>query len=374
MNYPETTPEVPAQMVNTIDPSDPFSAHRRNYLLVKSSKIHLLNDYTDSQDFYQRIIDNQLKTDEEGGNLVNYLDQFEPRGYLSVFEEARSRPFIFCPFHLGSFHSWPTLFSRFGVDFSAAINMQAFTNLKARILRNLDELNAVHQTESSLTFIDAEDPKIAIQMIRELKANRSLFIYIDGNSGVGGNKRTDEKLDTIQFLHARYRTRTGIAAISHLTGTPIVPLVSYRENGKIVQEVLPPIIPDRHCSREAYAKLATQKIYDCLVPFLERYPDQWEPWLYINHHIEISKEQVARLSKEEPQQDHTGISFNKQRYGLLAEADKFYLFDTYSTRLFTISKGLFSILNAGDSTVFNQLSTELLNDLLANAVLYSPRS
>lgn len=371
MKYQETINGVREKVASmTIDPTNPFSDHRRNYLLVKANRTHLLNNDAEPVEFYRDLIYNQMLTEKENIILPDILDQVEVRGHIEVFKEARFKPMIFCPFHLGSFHSWTFLFAQHNLDFTAVINYQAYNDQRSKILDNMAKLNAKLGASSQLSFLNAEEPKIAINMIREIKNGKNLFIYIDGNSGVGGNQRTDGKLDKINFLGTPYNVRTGVAAISHLTETPIVPLVSYRENGRIILEVLQPILADIDMDRNQYAVEATQNLYDCLTPFLLAYPEQWEPWLYINHFIEPEKESIDRLKASFPKDDLTKIRFNRKRYGLLSENAKYCLFDTYESRLFTISESLFTILHDFGDNIGKRLGENLLNDLKINGVVY----
>lgn len=374
MDYLTKVAQLKSSLIESnlcLDQAD--SKHRRSYLLAKANKLHLLGDtLTNDNNFYQDILYHQSLTALESELLPFISNYIDISGDLQPLENIHNEACIFCSFHLGSFHAWPELLGKFGVDFTAIVNERSFIDLHEKLHQDMENLRKEQGYTFDFKLLNAESPSIGIQMIREIKNNRSIMIYIDGNTGVGGKSRQDDKLVSIKFQNKKILARKGIAAISHVTKAPIVPLISYREDGRIKLHVLPKIYPDKNSNRDEYCFDTTQNLYELFAPFLRANIAQWEGWLYINEFIDPESIELPKYLSSPLASNELAGRFNSKRYGLLAENDIYTLFDTYTYKAIKISKNLFNYLNQGSTINGNTsvtISANLFNDLVSNQVI-----
>lgn len=349
----------------------PESAERRNFLLTSANKSNLLPAVQEAEDFYREVIKHQHLAAKESEILPYIGHHIDLLGDSGILRNGNDRPFIFCSFHLGSFHSWPELLGRYGINFTVVISERSFHEQHEELHGKMEDLRREKGYRFNFNMINAEDPSCVVQMIRELKNKNSLLLFIDGNSGVGGNTRNDSKLIDISFMGKNIFARKGIASVAYVTGTPIVPLLSYRSAGRIKQIILPPVLPDKRLDRETSVKNTTQHLYDLFSVYLKQYPEQWEGWQYINNCLDLNSLKVnltPGILSVPPEE----ATFNNKRYGLLKENGACTLFDAYTYKVFKITEGLYLFLMGFDQQSVDhrtRISPELYNDLVVNQVI-----
>jgi len=117
-----------------------------------------------------------------------------------------------------------------------------------------------------------DDKNVLKKSLNILKANRLLAIV------------PDQDVDSIKgvfvdFLGRKAYTPVGPAAISLLSGAPIVPTVAVRENGKLRFIAGKPIYPDPGADRDKDILRCTQKWSDAIEAYIRQYPSQWA-WMH----------------------------------------------------------------------------------------------
>ena len=321
----------------------PHSLPTYNYLLCSANRCNYLPAHpTTDAEFYEQVMQHRdWAAMDEQEEVVYGMTQFT--GDTSFLADIKSRPRVFCTLHLGSYRQIHHFLLRHGVDFTLVVDQVTLEQQGDKFLALRDDNPVYHG--GSLRVLNAEAPSIGLQMIREIKSGRSLLFYIDGNTGVGGMDRQDEKLALISFLGRQIFARKGIAFLAHVTRSPIVPLVAFRHGpADFEMQFFSPIVPDAEQPREAFAVETTQRIFQLFEPALRRHPEQWEGWLYMNHFVDLPAlraEHAAPLVLAElPAQP----VFNQQRYGLFWQAERPQLFDRLTYQTFDVSTQLVALL------------------------------
>ncbi|OON68373.1 hypothetical protein [Hymenobacter sp. CRA2] len=345
-----------------------------NYLLCSANRRNYLPDYpsTDAA-FYEHVLRHRdWASLDEGEDLAYFLTRFT--GDTSFLADVHQRPRVFCTFHLGSYRVIHHFLLRHQVRFTLVVD-RATLEQQGEKFEQLRAQNPAFQG-GEFRLLDAESPSIGRQMMREVKAGRSLLFYLDGNTGVGGMHRQDDKLALIPFLHGRIYARKGIAFLAHLTGTPIVPLVSFRHSAdELETHFFPAIEPDQALPREQFAVDTTRHLFGLLEPTVRRYPEQWEGWLYMHHFADVHglREQHPPLPSPAPEELTGPLAFHTARYGLFAHAEGPQLFDRLTYQTFGISDKLATLLQQLDSLpleVHQRLAmAPLFRDLWSRQVL-----
>jgi len=305
------------------------------FLHCRASQRHFLPEHpADPADFFGEVLAyrNWASLDELEDEVYS-LTQFT--GDTSFLADIQERSRIFCTFHLGSYRMIHHYLLRNKVDFTLVIDHNTYVQQGEKFL-SLQASNPLYR-DADFRILDAEQRTGGVQMIRELKAGRSLLFYIDGNSGVVGLGRQDDKVALIDFLGQRLFARKGIAYIAHATATPIVPLVSFRHADDAFEtHFFPALLPDAAQPRDAYAQATTQQLFRLFEPVLRRYPAQWEGWLYMHHFADVRPPAEAPAPAfEASQAEH--LEFNEARYTLFWQQGQPHLFDDGSYQAFRIS-------------------------------------
>ncbi len=347
-----------------------------SFLLCSANRHHYLPTHsTTDAEFYEQVIQyRDWASMDEHEEEAYLLTRFT--GDTSFLADIQARPRVFCTLHLGSYRLINHFLCRHAVPFTLVID-------NATLQEQGDKFLAMKAADSasnggSFRILNAESASIGLQMIREVKAGRSLLFYIDGNTGVSGMDRRDEKLTVVPFLKRQVFARKGIAFLAHVTGSPIVPLVAYRHgDADFETRFFSPIIPDAGQPRDEFAVNTTRRIFELFEPALRRYPTQWEGWLYMNRFVDLS----ALREQHDPQPNLTLAPidlptqpvFNHARYSLFVQADQSQLFDRLTYQTFNVSGQLVKLLqnlpNLPSNLQQQFASMPIFKDLCARQVI-----
>ncbi len=367
-NYNDAVAELQKNIYNSVDNCKPGDFIYRSQLECEANLQKFLGISTkEASEFYKAILFNRdwAIMDED---YEEPLKETVIRGDQTYLRHENG-PVIFCTFHSGSYRLINFLLAKNGINFSLVIDDTAVNLQGEKFLRMYDKINRPDNPQKLFNIINAEKQNVGINMIRRIRSGQNLLLYLDGNSGVGGMDRTDDKLVDVQFFGQTIKARKGISYIAHRTSTPIVPVVSYRENGKNVIEILAAIYPDQQLSSAGFSKEATQQLYQALEQRISTRIEQWEGWLYINK-FTVVPEPISAVP--EGQIDPSNIQFNNQRYHLYKnEQAQAILFDRQSYDYFQISDSLFEVFETTRTSgrLKYKINDSLLKDLLQRNVL-----
>ena len=158
-------------------------------------------------------------------------------------------------------------------------------------------------------------------MTRELKAGRSILVYIDGDTGSGEEHKT-----TVDFLNQKVNVRKGVPYASYLSGVPILPIVQFRKkNLQNVLRVGRPIQCAKNEGRDDFSQRALGTIYRYFGQYVKKYPDQWEGWSYIHNSMVIRPEKTSDYSTYTINSKRTTYRFNQSRYRIFELESNFLL-------------------------------------------------
>ncbi|WP_080237189.1 lysophospholipid acyltransferase family protein [Spirosoma rigui] len=287
-------------------------------------------------------------------------------GAYDVFTKMEG-PKIYCTYHLGSYRQLTSVLFRNGVDcvllVGNTMNRQQGGDLQAHI----DGLREKHGLTNVFRIVETGSPSAGLTVLRELKAGRSLIVYVDGSPETAPEPGEENQFLSVKFGHRRVMTRKGVGYLSHAAGVPIVPVVSYRKASLTnVLHFLNPIRPIRESNRDMYCQEAMQQLYDAFWPYLSRYPGQWEGWNYIQSFLE----------PEAPQRGTNGRRsarpvFNQDRYSLCDLEQAPILFDRRLYQTYEITEDLRDLLlNLGSvDSVEGVVGEEMFGELVEMEVL-----
>ncbi|PXY00622.1 hypothetical protein DF185_11965 [Marinifilum breve] len=347
---------------NTKNLSQIDARGRLKFLNCISARRVFLKDNFDGLEFYRNIIQ------AREFSIIDEEDKLNSSSFKVIGAKAEylNQVNIYALFHLGSYRLPNHYFSSQGMNFSILLNDSAY-----QLRDKYKDLFQIHKTEENqkLNFINAEIPSSLLQIIRSLRSGYSLSVYIDGNEGVV-NSENQEKFAAVNFFGEKILTRKGIANVAYRTGTPIIPVITFKENDTNIIEFLEPIEADKSIKQAESTLKLIQTLWNVLEMYVKKYPNQWQGWIWI--HKFINRKGVSCIQKGKL---NGQFIFNAERYSFLKKNQTVFLFDHETFINFKINNSLFTIL---DYLRFNKLEYErlreiisenLLNDLYTNKII-----
>ncbi|GAB4000556.1 hypothetical protein GCM10028807_53900 [Spirosoma daeguense] len=287
---------------------------------------------------FQQLLLNQVFTtfDQKcltSGDLVKF------RGDESVFNKDKGNK-IYCTYHLGSYRLLTSVLFRRGVDCVLLVGNNMSRSQGKDLIEHAEGLRQKHGLTNLFRIVETGSPTAGLTVLRELKAGRSLIVYVDGSPETAPEEGEEEQFLPVRFGNRRILTRKGVGYLSHATGVPIVPVVSYRQPDLTnVLHTLKPSRPIAQSDREMYCREAMQQLFDAFWPFLNRYPDQWEGWNYIHMFLEPEAPKNKFFKPNLKQ-----LVFNENRYTLCDLEQAPILFDRRLYQTYEITEDLRDLL------------------------------
>ncbi|QHV95164.1 lysophospholipid acyltransferase family protein [Spirosoma endbachense] len=276
-------------------------------------------------------------------------------------------PRIYCTYHLGSYRLLTSVLFRRGVDCILLVGNNMNRTQGDDMTEHIEALREKHGLTNVFRVVEAGHPSAGLTVLRELKAGRSLIVFVDGSPETAPEPGEEDKFLSVPLGSRRVLTRKGVGYLSHATGAPIIPVVSYRQPDLTnVLHCLDPIRPIRNSDRDMYCREAMTQLYKAFWPYLKRYPAQWEGWTFIHLFLEPELAKNTRFSGWP-----TRPTFNQDRYSLCDLEQAPILFDRRLYQTYEITEDLRDLLlniNSVDS-VEGLVGKEMFGELMEMEVL-----
>jgi lauroyl/myristoyl acyltransferase len=187
-------------------------------------------------------------------------------------------PAIYCAFHLGGWAVQPVLLLHRNIPLSIVTGPNVSRAQGAQWAQMNRRCLAQRRWRAELETINTDGQSALIQMMRQVRQGRSLYICLDGHHGARGPSTplaADRHGLTVQMNGRALRVRQGAAFVAHQLGVPLVPMMSWREAEGSVNVVLgDPIQPAGE--REAFAEAALQALWSGFAALAQAHGGQWE--------------------------------------------------------------------------------------------------
>jgi len=274
----------------------------------------------------------------------------------SILLSASEKPVIFCTFHYGSYRLVNQVLASHGLNYILPVSSDIFAAHKQRYEDNFETIKAYFKSASQLLVVNAEEATAALTMARKTRAGWSLLAYIDGNTGVQGAARRDAKLLRISLLGKPIYARKGIAFLSHFLKLPIVPVICEitgpTGRSMTFHDKIEPSVNGE--DREAYCRMATEKLYSILGDYLKKTPVQWEGWMFLQKYLDMDGLEINEavdgqdVVTDTEADEITGnrLIFNHNRYGFIVQDDQRVLLDKATYKLLTLPDNISDLLES----------------------------
>jgi hypothetical protein len=173
--------------------------------------------------------------------------------------------------HLGPYLLLPEPFLAAGLKPAVLLNQAAYRRLQPQAELLLGRL----RLPVGLEWIPMDSPYFVRRMLKVLRQQRPLLVFLDGNAGVGGIEQTREKGMLFQLPGREIRVRTGLGRLIGKVGCPVHRvLVRWRNSGEINWSLgLQPAWPNTRDAAEW-----TRRFFDWGFSEILATPEQWNFW------------------------------------------------------------------------------------------------
>lgn len=326
------------------------------------------------------VIENQVGTEFDISHLFEYQHR-SVRDELLLVDRFWDQQItaqqnrIYCSYHLGSYRLIVGYLLSKGIDVALLVTddvIQKQMQLMTDVYRDMN----CKDDFGKLIFLNAESFDGINEAINFYEQGGSLLIYIDGNSGIGGMNRNDDRLLTIPFLGRRVKARKGVAFLSWVLKATIYPFyVRNNQDGTRSLIFETNIVLDRQLNKVEYIKQTTHKLFQILEREVRREPAAWEGWLYIQKVTCVPQEPVVKTSANQPEllaeAEPDELVFNHHKFAILKYPA--------ATVLMNIERFKFQILSAAATrairfvrerqNVFHVVRKELVAELIKNEII-----
>jgi KDO2-lipid IV(A) lauroyltransferase len=282
------------------------------------------------------------------GNLLNYTS---------------TKGCIFVTYHTGSYRLFIQHLMCQNVPFSL-VTEKKFIVEQNQIVQSIYR-NIRKDEKAKLDILEAENPKLLLELRRRLLDGISIVFYIDGNTGTKTSKNEiNHNLIKIKFLQSYLWARKGISYLAYITDAPLITALS-RKNKKLKNEIYLNEIEYRHLKKEKkrdeFNLLMTRRIYKKLNDFLYKNPEQWEGWFYVDKFFLKEKNFSKNKIKIKAGESYK-ILLNDYVFLLKYNNEKYFTINRKKFEVNYISKELFEVLNFFKNKKIIVFSTKTLSN------------
>lgn len=238
---------------------------------------------------------------------LSFIDQFNPHVHeelmvidkQSVIANSKEKGHIYVTYHTGSYRL--IMFHLISKKIPLSIVAQReFIESNGKELQEI--VNKTNSNPVTLDFIPAEDARLLFKLKSKMSEGNSVLFYIDGNTGVSEKDMSEnDNMSKIDFLGHQIYARQGIAFLAYLTKAPVVTAICKRDeelNNKLVFSYLDSDQTDESQSRQDYINDLTKRMYHELSEFVEKYPEQWEGWFYMNKFYDSQPRETISVNQQ----------------------------------------------------------------------------
>ncbi|MEO6175328.1 MAG: hypothetical protein ABIP27_09275 [Flavobacterium circumlabens] len=339
------------QKVNSLKWEDESSEHRVEFLKVSANGKKIKNIEEDLF-FKNYSIQKRLTINE-----INNFSILYNAGKIKIYGEENlilNGPAFYSSFHIGAYMTIPILLALKKITFSVVMDDYSFKRKLRYENPNINpETSGIDlNLKVNPDFLNAEDARSIFKMIRNIKENKSLFSYLDGNTTTINDQKHSLK---VRFMNNEISTQKGIPYLCHLLKIPLIPIFAYREDDLIKVVIEKPIYPLK--DKDVFCEQSLNQCWSMFENVLTKFTEQYE---FLNKNIFISNERSAQSNKLEFRKDDYSYKFNSQLYNFYIKDDDHLLFNYASMNSLKINKGLYVLLRKLESKKLNLTKMELL--------------
>lgn len=249
-------------------------------------------------------------------------------------------PCIYACSHVASYRLSAPLLMQRGVRLTIVVDVKVARAQKDEFFAIFERFRQQSGLPSdALRFRDTSESGLLIGMARDLRAGRSLMLYLDGNKGASEAVSTDHAVE-VPFLGKVVKSRIGIPMIAASCRVPIVPLKMERGQtpSANIATLMPPMYFDGG-NRQRFIQDSLSLLWAGIADQVASDPTQWEALRYAHKYVHFENSQLMRNFDNSKH-----IIFNHRRFGFKSNNGNGELFDRERMAVIPVKGTLLDIL------------------------------
>jgi hypothetical protein len=195
-------------------------------------------------------------------------------GHRFLADHPELRHGVIVSLHQGPYKLIPELYLNEGISPVVLVNNLALEKMRPDFEVMADRLGL----KTPITWIAVGEPRFAMKLLKEAKANRPIIVYFDGNSGGDGFSETRDQGLPYQLAGREVRIRTGLARLVCRLGLAVHMLGVYWD------EAFRPVWTkerSQRWDRTADPDTVTRLMADWIFSQVQARPEQWHFWMML---------------------------------------------------------------------------------------------
>lgn len=271
------------------------------------------------------------------------------------------KPLIFTTFHLGSYRLFNSFLFEKGFKIALIIDESVYIKQQMDILKNVKPL--LNKKDSSdIVILNVKDKSSIFKLKTLISQGYIMSVYLDGNTGLNKDDENFSKsYISIHLFNNKVYVKNGVGKLALLLNADIIPVISHRDEKEInhitfYKEIS---ILDFE-NKKDFPDKSIEKVYQIFEKKLEKYPTQWESWLFLHRWIKrnftTNFNPVTNLK----------YKFNYDRYVFFKVKETNFLFDMFDYKSYPLENELYKNLYSEN---FMKIEENQRNELILKNVI-----
>ena len=274
------------------------------------------------------------------------LEELKVRDNTDVFKSKSEKGHVFVTFHTGSYRLFIQYLNKKGMPFCLVTEGKYIEEQGALTQTLFKQVNA---EGNGLELLEAENPRLLFELLRRINSGISVVFYIDGNTGVSEKKLSENKnLLKIDFLKSDIYARQGISMLAYLSKAQVI-LALPKRNKDLTNTIRIKKIETKKYekySRNDFVNSVTKLLFSELGHFLNKHPEQWEGWFYIQKFFEEETAEKENKTKEKYSgENEIKIEVDQQIQLIKYNDDNVFVIQKKDYQIMKITPLLYNVLN-----------------------------
>lgn len=337
--------EIIPALKNIADVDTNYKNSERETFLRFCANYKLCTDHKANKKMFQELF------------IAEHIGNMSVKNNMSFTKEMKpsSQPCVYVAMHLGAYKVLPKLIFANNINICIPVTNDIWEKQERTYIEEGKQINSKTKVE----IINIETRQGLFKLIKHIKSGFSVFMFLDGNSGIGGMRRDDDKLLDYIFMKRKIKIRKGVDFFYCKMKMPVIPVVSYLSFDKMnITTSIEVLYNHTYKYTGENGMSIANDLWDLFVSYIEKYPSQWEGWCYIDafYKYKESKETDGMTNKN-------CLRFNKDRYEFLIIGNMNYLYDSINNTKIKLSNGLFRYFKYLSETGYRVSRQEFLDCL-----------
>lgn len=250
------------------------------------------------------VVEKEKQSNSLCGNSSLFDEKLHCQDPQRIHELLRhGKGLVLCAHHFGLYRYLPAWLGSKGFKVCSPLDRVSFEQTDSVLRRGRTTSGEQLSFADNITLLNVEQEVSLKPLLRSLRANQIVLIYVDGNTGADGPHGTSAK-STIEFGGLKAQVKNGPARLSVMAKAPLLEVIAPRSSPSQESSAdvvfgatfFPPEQADWR-RRDDFVEQCTQHLYTFLEQHFVAHPEQWES-CRLFHRWRVPKESTSAVASD----------------------------------------------------------------------------